>query len=139
MVRRDNFWSIWTEEELKKVPEHHKQRLEKEWNFRKEVFERDNFTCRKCNVKESEEIIYEKNMDVTIHHVIPQEFTQEPDYRYLIYDKDNGVVLCLKCHAKWHKGKIKFTHKNNSWFVYDVLEKIQTNKINDLIKIIKQG
>ena len=81
MPRRNDFWSIWTEEELVKVPQHHKDRLEKEWNFRKVCFERDDFTCQKCGYKEPEETIYEKGMAVTVHHIIPQEYCEDEKYQ----------------------------------------------------------
>ena len=136
MVRRDNFWSIWTETELVKVPQHHKERLEAEWNFRKECFERDDFTCQKCRFKESEETIYEKSMKITVHHIIPQEYTQDEKTKSLIYHKDNGITLCKNCHARWHKGKFKFQWKGYTWFVHDITEKYQLDKLGELIKII---
>ena len=132
MPRRNNFWEIWTQEELVKVPQHHKERLEKEWDFRKEVFERDDFTCKKCGYKEPEETIYEKTMQVTVHHIIPQEFCEG-----LIYEKENGICFCKKCHKKWHKGKFKFEWKGVKWFWFDFIEQVQLGELDKLVKIIK--
>jgi hypothetical protein len=56
----------------------------KEW--RKKVFERDNYICRECNIK----CDY-----IEAHHIKP--FWKFPD---LIYDLDNGLTLCKKCHNK---------------------------------------
>ena len=139
MPRRDNFWDIWEPENLAKVPEHHKERLEKEWNFRKVCFERDDFTCQKCGFKEPEESIYEKGMIVTVHHVIAQEFCERDIHEYLKYERNNGITFCEPCHKKWHKGRFKFDWQAGKWFVYDVTEKINLDKIDMLIKLLKVG
>ncbi len=136
MPRRDNFWTIWTQEELVKVPEHHKIRLEKEWNFRKACFERDNFTCKKCSYKEPEETIYEKSMAVTVHHIIPQENLTEEKYKHLIYEPENGITFCKRCHTRWHKGRFKFEWKDYSWFVLDIIEQVQVDRLDELVKVI---
>ena len=124
---------------MEKVPQHHRERLEKEWNFRKECFERDNFTCQKCGYKEPEETIYETCMQVTIHHVIPQEYLIGTAYEYLIYDKENGITFCKKCHKKWHKGKFKFVWNGTKWFLFDLIEEINLGKLEELTKRIKEA
>ena len=55
--------------------------------WRKKVFERDNFTCRRCGSKE----------ELHPHHL--KEFAKYPELRY---DVDNGLTLCSKCHGKEH-------------------------------------
>ena len=137
MPRRENFWSIWTKEELDKVPQHHRDRLEKEWNFRKECFERDNFTCQKCGHVEPEETIYEKTMEVTVHHVISQDDLKGTPYEYLIYDKDDGITFCKKCHKRWHKGGFRFVWKGVKWFLMDMVESINLGKLEELTKELK--
>ena len=66
----------------------------KQWRLR--VFERDDWTCRKCGLRS------EKNQYILIqaHHIKP--FATFPELRFEI---DNGMTLCKKCHAKEPKGK----------------------------------
>jgi 5-methylcytosine-specific restriction endonuclease McrA len=65
----------------------------KQW--RKSVFERDNFSCRECGMKD----VY-----LTAHHV--KSFAYHPGLRY---DLDNGLTLCEPCHSKTdnYKGRAK--------------------------------
>ncbi len=58
----------------------------KEW--RKKVYERDNYQCVKCGSKEK----------LNAHHILAWKFY--PDKRY---DLDNGITLCEKCHTQIHK------------------------------------
>jgi len=58
----------------------------KEW--RKQVFERDNYTCQKCG-----QIGYELNA----HHI--ESYRENENKRT---DIDNGVTLCRKCHVEFH-------------------------------------
>lgn len=61
--------------------------------FIEEVMERDDFKCQKCGTP--------KNL--TIHH---KEFVRDNPSK--IYDKDNCITLCRKCHTKLHqKGGMK--------------------------------
>lgn len=61
----------------------------KEW--RKAIFKRDNYSCRCCG-KVSEG-------DIQAHHIFPVE-----THRDLIFDINNGITLCKKCHQSV-KGK----------------------------------
>lgn len=67
----------------KKIQEFRRTNEYNEW--RKNVFERDNFTCRKCNVKGGKLI--------ADHH--PFGFSKYPEK---MYDIDNGRTLCEKCN-----------------------------------------
>lgn len=58
----------------------------KEW--RKAVFERDNYTCQICSAKGSE-----KNVTLNADHISP--FALYPNLRF---DIDNGRTLCVECH-----------------------------------------
>jgi len=62
----------------------------KEW--RKEVFERDNYICQHCGK--------EGNI-LNAHHIY--EFSKHKDKRLIV---SNGVTLCKKCHFNLHRGKI---------------------------------
>lgn len=58
----------------------------KQWS--KDVRERDNHTCVKCENKER----------LHAHHV--KSFKEYPELRY---DLNNGITLCVSCHQKEHK------------------------------------
>lgn len=60
----------------------------KEW--RKEVFEKDNYTCQCCG---------KMTHDVEAHHL--DNFAEYVEKRY---DVDNGITLCKKCHNPNQKG-----------------------------------
>lgn len=57
--------------------------------FRKNVFERDNYTCQKCEIVGGE---------LNVHHIIP--FAMDEDK---IFEIDNGITFCKKCHNRFHK------------------------------------
>jgi len=60
-----------------------------EW--RKSVFERDNFTCAICG---------KVGGKLNAHHIKQVKFRLD-----LILDIDNGITLCEKCHKRIHSGK----------------------------------
>ncbi len=75
-------------------------------NWRKMIFERDNYICQKCGNK--------KNRSLEAHHIKPFAFIYKEAILLLdekkIYQKilnyeplfnmDNGITLCKKCHRK---------------------------------------
>lgn len=76
-----------------------------EW--RKSVFERDDYTCQSC-FKTSAEI---PNGELTAHHIIP--FSE--DIKFAL-KKSNGITLCWQCHkdfGKYVRSGILETKENN--------------------------
>lgn len=60
----------------------------KEW--RRAVFERDNYTCQLCGAH---------GVRLNAHHKM--QFAYHPDLRTNL---DNGITLCESCHKKVHHG-----------------------------------
>jgi hypothetical protein len=63
----------------------------KEKKWREDVFERDNYTCQKCN---------NYGVELNSHHI--KSWINYPELRY---DINNGETLCIKCHHSTHKSK----------------------------------
>jgi 5-methylcytosine-specific restriction endonuclease McrA len=71
----------------------HKIRTSNDWKeWRTSVFERDNYTCQECGLQ---------GVELHPHHKIPIAVDKTK-----IFDKDNGITLCIDCHIhskKYHK------------------------------------
>jgi hypothetical protein len=71
-----------------KIYKHYKN---KEYvNWRKQVFERDNYTCQNCGGR---------GCMLHPHHI--KSYTKYPAQRYEV---DNGITLCVPCHHQTHWG-----------------------------------
>jgi hypothetical protein len=57
-------------------------------DWRKSVYERDNYTCQKCG---------KRGGKLNAHHIIP--FSIDKSLRFEV---SNGITLCAKCHKKEH-------------------------------------
>lgn len=55
-------------------------------NWRRDVFVRDQFICKKCGITHTY---------ITAHHI--KSFKDYPDLRFNV---DNGITLCEECHKK---------------------------------------
>lgn len=58
-------------------------------NWRKKVFERDDYTCQGCDIRGSY---------LHPHHLI--SFAKYPEYRFEVW---NGQTACKECHENLHK------------------------------------
>ena len=90
--------------------------------WRPQVFERDEYTCQHCGKT--------SGGDLNAHHIVPLskivsalmnlkgiakdssqeeriEFTNFAIEHPLVCSLDNGITLCVSCHRKIHKIKIK--------------------------------
>lgn len=57
--------------------------------WRREVFERDKYTCQDCGDK--------KGGNLEAHHI--KTYMEYPEFRYIV---PNGITLCKDCHQKRH-------------------------------------
>lgn len=64
-----------------------------EW--RKKVFERDNYTCKKCGD--------DTGGNLNAHHILRKAL-----YPHLVFDVNNGITLCEPCHDKTFHHEDKF-------------------------------
>mgnify|MGYP001379922020 CR=1 FL=1 len=62
-------------------------------DWRKKIFERDNYTCKECGARNY--IGNGKTVILNGHHI--KSFTYYPESRF---DLNNGITLCLDCHKK---------------------------------------
>lgn len=63
-----------------------------EWkNWRKSVFQRDNYTCKVC---------LQRGVYLEAHH--KKSFIKFPNLRFVV---SNGVTLCRECHKKLKKSR----------------------------------
>ena len=83
---------------------------EKSFEWRTKIFERDNYICRKCGAKNGNgKTVYFEAHHLKEFYLIVEEnkiktFKQGMDCEEL-WNIDNGITLCLKCHNKTKYGK----------------------------------
>lgn len=65
--------------------------------WRKQVLERDNYTCQICGGK---------GCGLNVHHI--KCFSLYPELRF---DVSNGITLCRKCHIELHKTEREWRKK----------------------------
>jgi len=91
------------------TPLNSKLRSSSQWKYwRKDVFERDNYTCQDCNTK---------GCLLHPHHIIPVKECLQLDFQEMIFNVDNGLTLCYDCHLnkelhkKYNRGDSNFINK----------------------------
>ena len=68
------------------------------YQWRNEVFKRDDYTCQKCGDK--------SGGNLNAHHI--KNYSEHEELRTSI---ENGITLCKDCHKEFH---IKFGYNNNN-------------------------
>lgn len=77
-----------------KVSEYSRVRAKIEWKiWREKVFIRDDFTCQKCGLG---------GVELHPHHLI-QVKDLIGNNENMIYEVNNGMTLCKKCHKEVHR------------------------------------
>lgn len=82
----------------------------KEW--RKAVYERDNYTCKACN---------KVGVQLVAHHIVPYSTNKQ-----LRFDVDNGITLCKACHKEFHinfMGGYNVDCNSSDLFAFIILKK----------------
>lgn len=93
------------------------------YNFTKEVYERDYYTCQCCGVKGG---------NINAHHIYSYN-----KYKTVRTDISNGITFCTTCHKEFHK---KHGNGNNDWyqlreFIYD--KWVDSNDLN-LVALLEE-
>ena len=77
--------------------------LKKYKNWICKILQRDNYTCRKCNNKGGRlEIHHKKPLNIIIKEYKIKTYKDMVNCNE-IWDLNNGITLCKKCHRKFHK------------------------------------
>lgn len=74
--------------------------------WRKSVFERDRYQCRRCGSKGIRYGAHCKSNGLNAHHIF--NYSTHPELRY---NKQNGITLCNVCHSQFHT---KYGYHNNN-------------------------
>ncbi len=94
---------MWKGGVISKREAHMSRKEYKDW--RKAVYERDNYTCQKCG-----QVGYRLNA----HHI--ESYRENKEKRT---DIDNGITLCFDCHMEYHRihGKLNNTIEQVNNFI----------------------
>ena len=85
----------------------------REW--RKKVFQRDDWTCQKCKLRQGWNKRLKRRIVIEAHHIL--NFGEYPELRFVV---ENGITLCKECHMRFHKiyGKKNNTKEQLKEFLY---------------------
>lgn len=99
---RNGMWNPDMSDEERERQKRHARRYPGYNDFRREVFERDNYTCLKCGNKSSGNLV--------AHHL--NGFHWDEKSRVEV---DNGATLCTDCHKEFHS---IYGNRNNDLFQF---------------------
>lgn len=86
------------------------------YEWRKSVYERDNYTCQRCG---------QKSGDINAHHIF--NYSSNPELRT---ELSNGITFCLTCHIEFHKRYTKFD--NNLQQIKEFINDYNKEKNNEV-------
>lgn len=86
---KNPMWDSSIDEKTRAKFKHHSRQYIGYKQFRKSVYERDDYTCRVCKESPSGNLV--------VHHL--NSFT---DFPHLRIDINNGITLCNSCHKDYH-------------------------------------
>lgn len=89
------------------------------YEWRKQVYERDNYTCQCCLMHR----ISSKQPPLNAHHI--ENYAQHEDKQT---DINNGITLCKICHDKFHH---IYGKKDNNWQQLEEFITLQQNNLLD--------
>lgn len=95
-------WNPKLTDEEREKQKRHARRYPGYNDFRRKVYERDNYTCLKCGNKSSGNLV--------VHHL--NGFHWDEDSRTEV---DNGATLCTDCHKEFHS---IYGNRNNDLFQF---------------------
>lgn len=79
------------DDSIRKIETIYGRRCAEYHEWRKAVFERDDYTCQNCG---------QRGGELNAHHIVP--YSESIELRYEI---DNGITLCKSCHKEIHRRK----------------------------------
>lgn len=82
-IRGEKNWK-WKGGKSRDYKSHYNSLEYREW--RRQIFERDNFTCQRCGANQC--------------YIEPHHIKSWSEYPELRYEVSNGTTLCLDCHAE---------------------------------------
>jgi 5-methylcytosine-specific restriction endonuclease McrA len=68
--------------------------------WKKNILERDNYTCQECNIKGAHFHIHHKTPLALIIKKHNLKITTDARKCSELWDEDNGITLCIECHKK---------------------------------------
>lgn len=106
-------WTGFVNSENRRIRKHTEY-----FDWRKAVFERDNYTCQCCGARNHKG----NGHTVVLHAHHKENFADNPDLRFEI---DNGITLCDMCHSPQIEGSFHYiygTWHNNTEQLNEYLE-----------------
>lgn len=78
--------------------------------LRKKVYAKNNYTCLACGRSNAKGQSIANHCRLTLHHLLPVALF--PEY---VYEEDNVIVLCRKCHACTDTWGIRLVRKRDEF------------------------
>jgi hypothetical protein len=92
-------------------------RSKKIQEWKNKVFERDRYKCQNPNCKK-------KYTELHAHHIKPRK-----EFPELIYDIDNGITWCDRCHVSHHKKGLKMSEEQKQKISNSIIGRKDSEKV----------